>query len=48
MDLDLASIAPVFSKSTFQAFRAQLTFHQKEGLAFESADLRTAVCPDLH
>jgi len=35
LDLDLASIEPIFAKSTFQAFRARLTLHQKEGLAFE-------------
>jgi hypothetical protein len=35
LDLDLASIEQAFAKSTFQAFRARLTLHQKEGLAFE-------------
>lgn len=35
LDLDLASIDPVFAKSTFQAFRARLTVHRQEGLAFE-------------
>lgn len=35
LDLDLASIDQVFAKSTFQTFRARLTLHQKEGLAFE-------------
>lgn len=35
LDLDLASIEPIFAKSTFQAFRARLTLHHKEGLAFE-------------
>lgn len=35
LDLDLASIDPIFAKSTFQAFRARLTLHRKEGLAFE-------------
>lgn len=35
LDLDLASIDPVFAKSTFQAFRARLTLCQKEALAFE-------------
>lgn len=34
-DLELASIKPPFVKSTFQAFRARLTLHHKEGLAFE-------------
>lgn len=35
LDLDLASIEPIFAKSTFQAFRLRLTLHHKEGLAFE-------------
>jgi hypothetical protein len=35
LDLDLASIEPVFAKSTFQAFRARLTLYQKEALVFE-------------
>lgn len=34
-DLELASIQQPFAKSTFQAFRARLTLHRKEGLAFE-------------
>jgi hypothetical protein len=28
LDLDLASIEPIFAKSTFQAFRARLTLHR--------------------
>ena len=35
LDLDLASIESPFAKSTFQSFRARLTLHAKEGLAFE-------------
>jgi hypothetical protein len=34
-DLELASIQQPFAKSTFQAFRARLTLHRQEGLAFE-------------
>lgn len=34
-DLELASIQQPFAKSTYQAFRARLTLHRKEGLAFE-------------
>jgi hypothetical protein len=39
LDLDLASIEPVFAKSTFQAFRARLTLFEKEALAFEKSVL---------
>lgn len=35
LDLDLASVEAPFAKSTFQAFRARLTLHEKEGFAFE-------------
>jgi transposase len=35
LDLDLASIESPFAKSTFQGFRARLTLHAQEGLAFE-------------
>jgi hypothetical protein len=35
LDLDIASVAAPFAKSTFQAFRVRLTLHEKEGLAFE-------------
>jgi len=35
LDLDLASLKAPFAKSTYQAFRARLTLHAKEGLAFE-------------
>lgn len=34
LDLDLASVEAPFAKSTFQAFRARLTVHLQEGLAF--------------
>jgi len=34
-DLELASTKRPFVKSTFQAFRARLTLHRKQGLAFE-------------
>lgn len=37
LDLDLASVEAPFAKSTFQAFRARLTVHLKEGLAFEKS-----------
>lgn len=37
MDLDALSIQAPFAKSTFQAFRARLTLHAKEGLAFEKS-----------
>ncbi len=37
LDLDLASVKAPFAKSTFQAFRARLTLHEKEGLAFEKS-----------
>jgi transposase len=35
LDLELASVEAPFAKSTFQAFRARLTVHLQEGLAFE-------------
>lgn len=35
LDLELTSVEAPFAKSTFQAFRARLTLHRKEGLAFE-------------
>lgn len=35
LDLDPLSVEAPFVKSTFQAFRARLTLHAKEGLAFE-------------
>ena len=35
LDLDLYSIDPPFAKSTYQGFRARLTLHAKEGMAFE-------------
>ena len=35
LDLDPLSVAAPFAKSTFQAFRARLTLHAQEGLAFE-------------
>jgi len=37
LDLDLASVKAPFAKSTFQAFRARLTLHEKEGLSFEKS-----------
>jgi len=37
LDLELASVKAPFAKSTFQAFRARLTLHEKEGLAFEKS-----------
>jgi transposase len=37
LDLDLASVKAPFAKSTFQAFRARLTLHEQEGLAFEKS-----------
>lgn len=37
LDLDLASIEPIFAKSTFQAFRARLTLFEKEALVFEKS-----------
>ena len=37
LDLDPLSVKAPFAKSTFQAFRARLTLHQKEGLAFETS-----------
>jgi hypothetical protein len=37
LDLDATSIDAPFVKSTFQAFRARLTLHIKEGLAFEKS-----------
>ncbi len=37
LDLDAHSIAAPFAKSTFQAFRARLTLHAKEGLTFEQS-----------
>jgi transposase len=35
LDLDLASVEAPFARSTYQAFRARLTLHEREGLAFE-------------
>lgn len=35
LDLDPLSVDAPFAKSTFQAFRARLTLHDQEGLAFE-------------
>ena len=35
LDLEPYSIDAPFAKSTFQAFRARLTLHEQEGLAFE-------------
>lgn len=35
LDLELASVEAPFAKSPFQAFRARLTVHRQEGLAFE-------------
>lgn len=35
LDLDPLSIEAPFAKSTFQAFRARLTLHASEGMAFE-------------
>lgn len=35
LDLDPVQIVAPFAKSTFQGFRARLTLHKKEGLAFE-------------
>ena len=37
LDLDPLSIEAPFAKSTFQAFRARLTLHASEGLAFEAS-----------
>lgn len=37
LGLELASVEAPFAKSTFQAFRARLTLHLKEGLAFEKS-----------
>jgi hypothetical protein len=37
LDLELYSTKAPFVKSTFQAFRARLTMHAKEGLAFEKS-----------
>lgn len=37
LDLDLAAVDSPFVKSTFQAFRARLTLHAQEGLAFEKS-----------
>ncbi len=37
LDLDLASVKAPFAKSTFQAFRARLTLHAEEGMAFEKS-----------
>lgn len=37
LDLELASVEAPFAKSTFQAFRARLTLHLEEGLAFEKS-----------
>ncbi len=37
LDLDAHSIEAPFAKSTFQAFRARLTLHAKEGFAFEQS-----------
>lgn len=35
LDLDASCIEAPFAKSTYQAFRARLTLHAKEGMAFE-------------
>jgi len=35
LDLDAGSIESPFARSTYQAFRARLTLHAKEGMAFE-------------
>lgn len=35
LDLDASAIQAPFAKSTYQAFRARLTLHAKEGMAFE-------------
>lgn len=37
LDLDPLSVEAPFAKSTFQAFRARLTLHEKEGLVFEKS-----------
>ena len=37
LDLDAYSIKAPFTKSTFQAFRARLTLHAEEGMAFEQS-----------
>lgn len=37
LDLDPLSVEAPFVKSTFQAFRARLTLHEKEGLVFEKS-----------
>lgn len=37
LDLDPLSVEAPFAKSTFQAFRARLTLHEKEGLLFEKS-----------
>ena len=37
LDLELASVEAPFAKSTFQAFRARLTVHLNDGLAFEKS-----------
>ena len=37
LDLDPLSVQAPFAKSTFQAFRARLTLHEKEGLVFEKS-----------
>lgn len=37
LDLDATSIDAPFAKSTFQAFRARMTLHVKEGLIFEKS-----------
>ncbi len=37
LDLDPLSVEAPFVKSTFQAFRARLTLHEKEGLIFEKS-----------
>ena len=37
LDLDPLSIEAPFAKSTFQAFRARLTLHAREGVAFEAS-----------
>lgn len=37
LDLDILSVEAPFAKSTFQAFRARLTLHAADGLAFEKS-----------
>ena len=37
LDLDPVQVVAPFAKSTFQSFRARLTLHEKDGLAFEKS-----------